>query len=168
LFAHGFAVFTGMDYYRNPHAPPPGLFMRDTGLLVLRLFAGLALIVYHARAEVIAGWQHVWHKVPWPYEVEIAERGFPLPEAVAIVSAVAAMLGSALLITGLLCRISALVLLVCALCGLFLYMGVPAIAEKFVLYAGVYMVLVLCGPGRISLDSILTGRQVAKRQPAKR
>jgi len=155
-----------MDYYRNPHAPPPGLILRDAGLLILRWAAGLALIFYHARAEVMAGWQHVWHKAPWPYAVEIAERGFPLPEGVAIVSAVAAMLGSVLLISGLLCRISALVLLVCTLCGIFLYARVPDVAEKLMLYAGVYMVLVLCGAGRFSLDYLLAGRKAMK--PAKR
>lgn len=157
-----------MDYYRNPHAPPPGYFLRDIGLLVLRWFTGIALIVYHAREEVVAGWQYVWHKVPWPYAAEIAERGFPLPQAVAVASAVAAMLGSAFLVTGLLCRVSALVLLVCTLCAFFLYARVPAVAEKLVLYAGIYLVLLICGPGRFSLDAILSSRGTVKRQAPKR
>jgi putative oxidoreductase len=148
-----------MDYYRNPHASPPGLIVRDGGLLILRLFAGLALLFYHARNEVVAGWQHVWHKTPWAYAAEITDRGFPLPEAVAIVSAVAATVSSLLLVSGLLSRISALILLVCALCGFFLYARVPEIAEKLTLYAGIYVVLLLCGPGRFSLDSLLTGRK---------
>ncbi len=152
-----------MDHFRNPHALPAGFVLRDAGLLVLRWCAGLALIFFHARAEVVAGWEHVWHKTPWPYAAEIAERGFPLPEAVAIASAVAAMLGSVLLITGLLGRISALVLLVCALCGVFLYAKVPFVAEKLILYAGVYLVLLLCGPGRFSLDAMLVRRPAAKR-----
>jgi uncharacterized membrane protein YphA (DoxX/SURF4 family) len=147
-----------MDYYRSPQAPP-GLIVRDAGLLLLRWFAGLALIFYHAREEVMTGWRHVWYKTPWPYAAEITDRGFPLPEAVAIVSAVVALLGSALLVSGLLCRISALALLACSLCALFLYASVPPVAEKLVLYTGVYLVLVLCGPGRFSLDSVLMSRQ---------
>jgi uncharacterized membrane protein YphA (DoxX/SURF4 family) len=147
-----------MDYYRSPQAPA-GLIVRDVGLLLLRWFAGLALIFYHAREEVMTGWRHVWYKTAWPYAAEITDRGFPLPEAVAIVSAVVALLGSALLVSGLLCRISALALLACSLCALFLYASVPPVAEKLVLYTGVYLVLVLCGPGRFSLDAVLVARQ---------
>lgn len=152
-----------MDFYRNPHAPPAGLIVRDAGLLLLRWCAGLALIFFHAREEVVAGWRHVWEKTPWAYAAEITERGFPLPEAVAIISAVAAMLCSVLLITGLLCRVSALVLFVCTLCAIFLYARVPEVAEKLLLYAGVYAVLVICGPGRFSLDALLVGRHTSKR-----
>ena len=148
-----------MDYYRNPQASPPGLIVRDAGLLILRWCAGLALIFFHAWDEMTAGWQHIWHKTPWPYALEITERGFPLPEAVAIVSAVAAMLCSVLLVSGLLCRVSALVLLIGTLVAIFLYARIPSMGEMLLLYAGIYGVLLLCGPGRFSLEALLNGRR---------
>lgn len=149
-------------FYRNPHAPAQSLIIRDAGLLILRWCAGLALLFFHAWDEVILGWRHVWHKTAWPYAAEIAERGFPLPEAVACTSAVIAIMGSAFLISGLLCRVSALVLLVCSLVALFLYGSVPDLAEKLLLYAGVYLVLFLCGPGRLSVDALLGVRRAAR------
>jgi len=152
-----------MDFHRNPHASPPGLLVRDAGLLVLRWAAGLALIFFHAWDEIMAGWRHVWEKTAWPYAAEIADRGFPLPEAVAIASAAAALLGSVFLVSGLLCRISALVLLLCALVAIFLYGRIPEIGEKVMLYAAIYLVLVLCGPGRFSFDALLGGRRAAGR-----
>ena len=152
-----------MDYSRTPHAPPPGLLIRDAGLLILRWCAGVALIVFHAWDEGVLGWKHVWQKEPWAYAVEIADRGFPLPEVVAAVTVVAAMLGSLFLVSGLLCRVSALVLLACTLCAVFLYGRLPETGEKLLLYAAIYLVLVLCGPGRFSLDALFTGRRAARR-----
>jgi len=153
-----------MDYYRPNNIPPAGQIVRDTGLLLLRLVSGLALLIYPAWGEGIAGWRHVWDKTPWPFAAEIAERGFPLPEAVSIIAVAAATLGSFFLITGLLCRISALVLSICTLCGLFLYGSIPEISEKLVLYAVIYAVLVICGPGIFSLDSLLSGRRRSARR----
>ena len=152
-----------MDYHRNPHAPPPGLLIRDAGLLILRISVGLALIAFHAWDEGIQGWRHVWQKEPWAYAVEITERGFPLPEVVAAVSVVAAALGSMFLITGFLGRVSALVLLACTLTAIFLYGKLPEAGEKLLLYAAIYLVLVICGPGRFSLDALFTGRRAARR-----
>lgn len=152
-----------MDYHRNPHAPPPGLLIRDAGLVILRWCAGLGLIIFHAWDEGVLGWKHVWQKEPWAYAAEIAERGFPLPEVVAAATVVAAALGSLFLLTGLLCRISAMVLLACTLCAGFLYGRIPEMGEKILLYAAIYSVLVLCGPGRFSLDALLTGRRAARR-----
>ena len=152
-----------MDYSRTPHAPPPGLLLRDVGLLILRWCAGLALLFFHAWEQGVLGWKHVWQKEPWAFAVEMADRGFPLPEVVAAVVVVAAALGSVFLLTGLLCRVSAAVLLVCSLCALFLYDKVPDTAEKLILYSGIYLVLVLCGPGRFSMDALFTGRRAARR-----
>ena len=152
-----------MDYYRPHTAPPAGLLLRDTGLLLLRLAAGFSLLLFHAWNEGLLGWKHVWEKTPWPFAAEIAERGFPFPEAVSIIAIVAATLGSFFLITGLLCRVSAALLAVCTLCGLFLYVGIAEVAEKLVLYAVIYLVLVICGPGLFSLDSLLGGRRNARR-----
>jgi uncharacterized membrane protein YphA (DoxX/SURF4 family) len=144
-----------MSYHSSPATDPPALIIRDGGLLILRLAAGLGLICFHAWREALSGWQFFWRKEPWIYAAEIAERGFPLPEIVAAVSAGAGLLFSGFLAAGLLGRLPALVLLLCALTGIFLYAGVPLLGEMISLYAAVYLVLTLCGPGRFSLDSLL-------------
>src|SRR5688572_30296675 len=105
-----------MDFNHSPHAPPSGSVIHDAGLLILRWCAGLTLIFMHALEEGTRGWGHVWHKEPWAFAAEITDRGFPFPQAVAIAAVVAAMLGSIFVVLGLLCRVSALVLLACTLC----------------------------------------------------
>jgi uncharacterized membrane protein YphA (DoxX/SURF4 family) len=152
-----------MEHYRPPQLAPPGLILRDAGLLILRFCAGLTLIIFHAWREVLHGWQHVWHKAAWPYAVEVADRGFPLPVAVAVASAVVALIASAFIAAGLLCRLSALVLLVGSVVGVMLYGSAAEPAEKLVLYAGIYLVLVICGAGRFSLDALPGSRRGAKR-----
>ena len=151
-----------MDYNRPATAPHPVSFFHDAGLLVLRWAAGFTLIFLHAREEGVRGWGHVWHKEPWAFATEMAERGFPLPQAVAVAAVAVAMAGSVFLITGLLCRVSALLLLACSLCGLFLYGRLPEVAERLWLYSGVFAALVLCGPGRLSLDALFTNRRAGR------
>ncbi len=150
-------VHPSMSYHHAPAADPPALIIRDGGLLILRLSAGLGLILFHAWREACGGWAFLWRKEPWPFAREVAERGFPLPEIVAGVAAAAALLFSAFLAAGLLGRVSALVLLGCALTGIFLYAGIPVMGELIALYAAVYLVLTLCGPGRFSMDGLLSG-----------
>jgi uncharacterized membrane protein YphA (DoxX/SURF4 family) len=148
-----------MDYNRPTHVPSAGLVVRDAGLLILRWCAGTTLLLLHAWEESIRGWKHVWHKEPWAFAVEITERGFLFPEVVAAAAVVVALLGCVFLISGLLCRFFSLLLLACALCGLFLYGRMPEIAERLALYAGIYAVLLICGPGRFSLDALLSHRR---------
>jgi len=148
-----------MDFSKPSSPPPAALALRDAGLLVLRWCAGVTLLAFHAGDESVRAWRHVWHKEPWAWAAEVADRGFPVPGAVAVISVAAGMLGSVFLISGLLCRLSAFLLLAGMLCGLFLYARVPEMAERLALYAGIYTVLVLCGPGRLSLDHLFTARR---------
>ena len=153
-----------MDFHRQPNAPPDGISLHDAGLLILRWGAGVSLMLYHAWDDGVRGWKHLWYKEgPWAWAAEVSERGFPLPEAVAATSVAVAMLGSVFLLTGLLCRLSSAVLLAGTLCGLFLYGKVPEMAERLALYAAVYAVLLICGPGRFSLDALFSSKRLARR-----
>ncbi len=152
-----------MDLSRPASPSLLGSALRDAGLFILRWCAGVTLLAFHAWREGVLGWRHLWYKEPWNWSVEVAERGFPLPTAVAVASVVAAIAGSIFLLTGLLCRLSAAVLLAGALCGLFLYGRVPETAERLALYAGIYTVLVLCGPGRLSLDHLFSAGRLSGR-----
>ena len=148
-----------MEYHRNPHAPPPGLALRDIGLAVLRVVTGLTVVGFHARDEVMNGWRHLWHKEPWAFAASLAESQFPLPVVVATVASVVALLSSLFLVSGLLTRLSAGLMLGMAMVGAFLYWSIPVTAEKLVIYMAIYGALLLAGPGRFSMDALLAGRR---------
>lgn len=145
-----------MEYYRNPHAATPGLLVRDAGLLLLRLAAASSLILWHGMTEGQGAWDHVWKKTPWIFRDSMDGLGFPFATPVSIAAVCAGLLGSLFIAIGLLSRVSAIVLLVCAVTGALLYVNYPAQSEALGLYAVIYLVIALCGPGRFSLDGILT------------
>lgn len=147
-----------MEYYRNPNSSP-SLLIRDAGLLFLRFAVAASLTGWHAAREAEAGWRHLWEKTPWPFRENIDAFGFPAPLAVSITAVCASLLSAAFLLAGLVSRTAAAVLLVfCALTA-FLYRNFPAVLETSGLYAAILAVLLFCGPGRFSLESVLLARR---------
>lgn len=152
-----------MDYYRQPPTTLPVALVRDSCLLILRLTAGGVLLMFHWR-EALAAWQFVWHKQPWDYLESIRASAFPLPEAVACGSTVLGLLCAVFIVTGMLTRISALVLLALTAVTFFLYMWVPVVAEVTMLYGGLLLVLFISGPGTLSCDALLRDRRTVRRR----
>jgi uncharacterized membrane protein YphA (DoxX/SURF4 family) len=148
-----------MDYSRPPATPTA----RELGYALLRLAVGVSLIVYHALGEVMTGWRHLWSQMPWPYAQSLAESNFPLPVVLAVISVVGALTFSVFLLIGFLTRVSAIALAAGALVALFLYLGWPDIREKISLYLAVYVVLVIVGPDRFTLDAALGGNRNQRR-----
>ena len=147
-----------MEYYRNPNAPTAGLIVRDVGLLILRLGAGLTLGFFHGWQHLMRGWQHLWYKQPWNLVDLLKEWGLPFPVVLATAAGLIFGLCSVGIFLGLLSRFSALLLLICALVGAFFSLFQPE-AEMLWLYATVYVVLLFCGPGCFSLDHVLNRRR---------
>ena len=119
----------------------------DLGLLLLRVFTGLALALAHGRGKF----------PPSPRFIEGVERmGFPMPELFAWAAASAELIGGALLVVGLLTRPSAFfILLTMATAGFIRHAPDPFSGkEKAFLFGVVAVLFLLAGAGRYSLDAL--------------
>ena len=147
-----------MDFYRNPNAPTAGLLVRDAGLLILRVTAGIVLGAFHAWQEGLVGWRHLWHKQAWPFVETIRSWGLPIPVVLASAATIIFGLCSIGLVLGVVSRLCAFLLLFCGIVGLAFNFLEPE-AEKLYLYCSIYLVICLCGPGCFSMDHLLSGRR---------
>lgn len=124
----------------------------DQGLLLLRVFGGLALALAHG-----------WGKFP-PSErfvARVMEMGFPAPEVFAWLAGFAELGGGLLLALGLLTRPAAFLVL-----GNMFFVVLIAHAgdtfvqrEKALLFGTIALVVLLTGPGRYSIDALLLRRR---------
>jgi putative oxidoreductase len=124
----------------------------DTGILILRVFAGLALALAHGMGKIppSAG-----------FASRIGGMGFPAPELFAWAAALAEFAGGLLLALGLLTRPTALVVAIHFAIVVFVaHAGDPFKARELAMFFGVAaLTVLLTGPGRYSLDNIIGGRK---------
>jgi putative oxidoreductase len=124
----------------------------DAGLLILRLFAGLALALAHG-----------WGKIPPSEQFVgwIGGMGFPAPAAFAWMAALAEFVGGLLLAAGLLTRPAAFVVTVHFLVVAFVAHAGDTFRERelALMFGVVALTLLLTGPGRYSADAALEGRR---------
>ncbi|MCI0697446.1 DoxX family protein [candidate division KSB1 bacterium] len=130
-------------------APP----LANIGLLLLRVFTGLALL-----------FQHGLHKMPpSPRFVErVSGLGFPLPELFAWAAGVAETIGGGLLALGLLTRPASALILVTMLVAAFgRHAGDPFSAKELaLLYGCVAFLFLLVGSARYGFDAVLRKRNI--------
>ena len=120
----------------------------DVGLLLLRLFAGIALALGHGLGKF----------PPSPRFISgVGELGFPIPLLFAWAAAVAELLGGFLLALGLLTRPSSLLILFTMATAAILRHGADPFSgkEKALLYGFVALLFLIAGPGRYSIDRLL-------------
>lgn len=117
----------------------------DLGLLLLRVFAGLALALAHGMGKMPPSGGFV---------TRVGELGFPAPVVFAWLAGLAEFGGGLLLALGFFTRASALFI-----AGNFLLITVVAHAgdsfgdrEKPALFLAIALLYLLAGPGRYSLD----------------
>jgi len=122
----------------------------DAGLLVLRLFTGLALAFAHGlgkfppSARFIAG---------------VEGMGFPVPALFAWAAAGAELVGGILLAIGLFTRPSALFILATMATAAFIRHAPDPFSgkEKALLFGVVALLFLLAGAGRYSVDAMMRG-----------
>lgn len=128
-------------------APP----LANIGLLLLRAFAGLALLFQHG----------LYKMPPSPRFIErVSSIGFPLPELFAWAAGVAETIGGGLLALGLLTRPASALILVTMLVAAFgRHAGDPFSAKELaLLYGCAALLFLLVGSARYGLDAVLRTR----------
>ncbi|MEM9482048.1 MAG: DoxX family protein [Verrucomicrobiota bacterium] len=154
---------------------PPTFFTlaaRNLGLLLLRVVAGIAMIVHHAWAMVFTGWEHFWKGKDWILIDAATAMELPQPAAFATIIAVTFFLGSIFLMLGILGRITSGALLIATIFVLYGFLshelpGAPELQgfwiEVCILYAMAYIVHFIMGSGAIALDRVFARFQRPKR-----
>jgi putative oxidoreductase len=124
----------------------------DIGLLLLRIFAGLALAFAHGINKIPPSDRFV---------LMIDGFGFPAPAFFGWMSGLAEFGGGILLALGLLTRpASALIVLNFAVAVLFAHAGDPFSGRELpLLFFFIALMYVLTGPGRYSIDALIRGTQ---------
>ena len=134
--------------------PPAGVNapLTDAGLLVLRVFAGLALALGHGLGKL----------PPSPGFIEgVGQMGFPLPALFAWAAAIAEFVGGLLLAAGLLTRPASLLIFFTMATAAFIRHAPDPFSgkEKALLFLFVALLFLLAGAGRYSLDALLSRRR---------
>ena len=151
-------------------AASSGAASRDLASLIVRLIAGISMILYNSWLMVEQGWEHLWRQGEWALLGVVTDFGFPLPVVSACVVATIYFLGSVFLVLGLFGRVTSALLLVTTEIGFYfaLRSGSIAYVELSVLYGGLYLLHIVLGSGRFSLDQVLAGlgkKRVHRRKP---
>ena len=127
----------------------------DIGLLLLRVFTGLALALAHGRGKFPPSQRFV---------EGVGKMGFPVPEVFAWAAAGSELIGGVLLAIGLLTRPSAALIAMTVGTAAFLRHANDPFSgkEKALLFLAVAILFVLAGAGRYSVDAWM--RRAGKRR----
>lgn len=123
----------------------------DVGLLALRLFAGLAISLAHGLGKMPPSDRFL---------SGVESMGFPLPGLFGWAAGLSEFAGGILIALGLLTRPAAFF----ALCTMLVAVTLRHAGDPFgdrelpLLFASVFLFLVLAGAGRFSLDAAIRGR----------
>jgi putative oxidoreductase len=134
----------------------------DAGLLVLRLWLGLSLLLLHGRVKLL-GFAELSHKFPDPLGVGSTTS--------LILAVFAEVLCSALLVMGLVTRFAAFNTAFTMGVAFFLVhktslaMG-PGSGELAFIYLAGFVTLLIAGPGRFSMDAWLQPTRTADKEGA--
>lgn len=122
--------------------------IQDVGLLLLRVFAGVALALAHGLGKLPPSERFV---------AGVVEMGFPAAPLFAWATGFSETVGGLLLAVGLLTRPAAFFVLVTMTVAAFVRQaGDPFLERELaLLYGFVALQFLLAGPGRLSLDALL-------------
>jgi putative oxidoreductase len=124
----------------------------DLGLLVLRVFAGVALAFAHGINKL----------PPTPrFLAGVAEMGFPAPELFGWAAGLSEFCGGLLLALGLLTRPAALFIVITMSVASFIKQAGDPFTEReaAMLYGCAALLYLIAGPGRLSLDAMIRARR---------
>lgn len=142
-----------MRFLRNLLVTSP--LAADVGLLVMRLWLGVVMFVAHGVGK--------WGTLD-TFASGLAENGYPIPEVMAVLAALAESAGAALVALGLLTRPAALTVMTTMLVAAFVQHGAGPFGKQELplTYALMCIGLIVAGAGRFSLDHLLHRRLAAR------
>ena len=124
-------------------------------IMVLRLGAGVLLLVTHGIAAGQGAYHFLWDEQPWEWVTLFHEAGIPWPHLAAPAAAVAIIAVAASWIAGFLTRLFAFVFLpMAAAFAILAEKADSSAAETGWLYFLVAFTLMLFGSGSVSLDKL--------------
>jgi len=124
----------------------------DIGLLVLRLGFALLLIGFHGWARFHRAYDYVVLGQPWTFVALVERLHFPFPSVFAVLSALSESVGVAFVGVGLFTRWAAAIVVVNMAVAFTNEWSKGDPIELPALYLLGALVILILGPGRISLD----------------
>ncbi len=131
------------------------------GILFLRFAAICSLVYYELALHLEKAWRSIWREETWGLIDQFENRGIPLPNAVSVAIILAAFLTGLGVLLGFLARVNAVILtVILAFLLLAQVQTSPNLTpEAVVLYIGILLTLTITGPGRFSMDHMLTAQR---------
>jgi len=123
---------------------------------LLRIGAGLVLLIRHGWSSLLEAYQFVWNETPWNWITVFAEEGVPLPGFAAPAAALFIFLVALFWIVGFLTRLSSAAMISLVVPALLYAEGdYPVFSELCWLYLLISFSLLISGSGAFSLDRLL-------------
>lgn len=148
-----------MEYHSAPATPSPTeTILKELGLLILRLTAGLPLLYFQAWHQSFRAWDFIWNKKSWSLVDQFSELDFAFTGVFATLLILLCIILPLGVIFGLYTRFSTILLLVLSTFMLIVPVEVSGSlnAQTLLLYAGLCFGLTLTGGGIISLDFLFS------------
>lgn len=136
----------------------------DLGLLVLRLGVAGLMFALHGWARLGRAFSYSVLGTEWPFTTLVAGLGFPMAGMFAVASALSESIGAILVGIGLFTRPAAVFLAIDMTVALYNEMSGADPIELPALYFIAALTVVMTGPGRYGLDTILSERRVRKEE----
>jgi len=147
-----------MSLLKKSMAVNPDGVATSSGLLFLRVSAGLMIFYIHGWHKLEGGIAYFHDGTPWKLVEEVAGMHAPAPLASAVIATLIQFICSLFIVVGLYTRINAL-LLACALSGAILQnLMAGRDPQLAILYMLVVVTLVFIGGGKFSLDHKMQSR----------
>ncbi len=135
--------------------------LEPLGLLAMRAGFGLLLALHHGWSKMVGAYGRLFLDQEWGFVHGVEQMGFPVPLFFALCSALAEFAGGLFLALGLFTRYAAVLVIINMSVAVTRHLLTNMRYELATLYLIVAVFLLIRGPGKLSLDSLL-GRGKSK------
>jgi putative oxidoreductase len=125
----------------------------DWGLLLLRVGFAALLVGLHGWTRLLRAYNYALHGQPWTFVSLVERLGFPFPSVFAVLSALSESVAVVFVALGLFTRPAAAIVAINMAVAFYNEAGKGDPYELPALYLLDALVLIVAGPGRLSLDA---------------